>query len=476
MLKTLSSTFLGKKHSLPKDLVINNKTIQTIRLVEEGTYSTSNPVVTPTHCFKYLAKDVKTEEFYTLKCLLIPEDHLMDKMDRELEILKALGGKDGISNFYGSVVQPPTKGSKFANLFLLIEHSPETLDMHVKKRIETKLPIPEGEIYSMFLDICHGVEHLHGCDPPIIHRDLRLEHVILTDGHCKLIDFSHSTTKVYRLENSMEIDLAAVDIETSTKLIFRSPEMCDLYAKKAIDTKSDIWALGCLLFRLCFNRVPFNESREVTKMIMNGIWITPDYPKYSHKLYDLLRKILVVDSVMRPDIGEVIDLVTHTAKWHFENILKPVELKSTQRKSSEGIKSPRDGLKALFSLSFKKTDPLISPRNELLSPSPRSDRSDNVNALVSPRDIRPVSKSMIMRLPTVESTDGKHVLNLQNSTVITPHNKPLPTIPSPRPLPNLPVTSPRDDKPMLDQEPRDSKHDSVVSVVQVEDINENTDL
>lgn len=36
--------------------------------------------------------------------------------------------------------------------------------------------------------------------------------------------------------------------------------MVDLYMGKTITTKADIWALGCLLYKLCFFTLPFGES------------------------------------------------------------------------------------------------------------------------------------------------------------------------------------------------------------------------
>ena len=47
---------------------------------------------------------------------------------------------------------------------------------------------------------------------------------------------------------------------------------------KSITTKSDIWALGCLLYKLCFFCLPFGES---TLAIQNGNFTFPDSSKYS---------------------------------------------------------------------------------------------------------------------------------------------------------------------------------------------------
>ena len=54
--------------------------------------------------------------------------------------------------------------------------------------------------------------------------------------------------------------------------------MIDLYTGKSITTKADIWALGCLLYKLCFFTLPFGES---TLAIQSGNFSFPDNSKYS---------------------------------------------------------------------------------------------------------------------------------------------------------------------------------------------------
>lgn len=87
-----------------------------------------------------------------------------------------------------------------------------------------------------------------------------------------------------------------------TTLSYRSPEMVDLYSGKSITTKSDIWALGCLLYKLCFFSLPFGES---TLAIQNGFFTLPDNSCYSRGVHALIRYMLEPDPEKRPDIFQV---------------------------------------------------------------------------------------------------------------------------------------------------------------------------
>ena len=78
--------------------------------------------------------------------------------------------------------------------------------------------------------------------------------------------------------------------------------MVDLYMGKPISTKADIWALGCLLYKLCFFTLPFGES---TLAIQSGQFTIPDSNRYSKSLTNLIRYMLEPDPDRRPDVYQV---------------------------------------------------------------------------------------------------------------------------------------------------------------------------
>jgi len=101
------------------------------------------------------------------------------------------------------------------------------------------------------------------------------------------------------------------EIRRYTTLAYRSPEMVDLYCGKMITTKSDIWALGCLLYKLCFFSTPFGES---TLAIQNGFFTVPDNSCFSRSLHALVRYMLEPDPDKRPDIFQVSSIAFKLAR------------------------------------------------------------------------------------------------------------------------------------------------------------------
>mgnify|MGYP006112278719 CR=1 FL=1 len=67
------------------------------------------------------------------------------------------------------------------------------------------------------------------------------------------------------------------EITKFTTVQYRAPEMVDLYSGYPIGTKSDIWALGVLLYHLCFFNLPFST----TLSIQTGEVSVPDNSPFS---------------------------------------------------------------------------------------------------------------------------------------------------------------------------------------------------
>lgn len=64
--------------------------------------------------------------------------------------------------------------------------------------------------------------------------------------------------------------------------------MVDVYRKQPIDEKSDIWALGVLLYKLCYYTTPFEEQGQLA--ILNASYRFPSHPAFSDRLKGLIGK------------------------------------------------------------------------------------------------------------------------------------------------------------------------------------------
>ena len=88
-----------------------------------------------------------------------------------------------------------------------------------------------------------------------------------------------------------------------TTPMYRAPEMLDTWSNHSIHTGADIWALGCLLYFLCYGRHPFEDSAKLA--ILNGNYRIPGNDVTHVAFHDLIRQMLVVDPNFRPTISQV---------------------------------------------------------------------------------------------------------------------------------------------------------------------------
>ncbi|RKO84296.1 kinase-like domain-containing protein, partial [Blyttiomyces helicus] len=220
---------------------------------------------------------------------------------------KQLNGHKNIVTYMDSSIATLRHGG--FEVFILMEYC---TGGHLVEFLNTRLTsrLTEPEILTIFSDICEAVAHMHYHSPPIIHRDIKVENVLISTSPSsspspfapaslasvegalptyKLCDFGSATTRIVPSSAPMsarEILAMEEEIGRFTTLQYRAPEICDLYQKKGISEKIDIWALGILLFKLCFFTTPFEDSGKLA--IINVRYTMPTYPAYSKSLLGLI--------------------------------------------------------------------------------------------------------------------------------------------------------------------------------------------
>lgn len=246
----------------------------------------------------FLVKANNSGVRYALKRMYVNNEHDLNVSKREIQIASNLSGHKNIIGYVDSSLTHT--GNGVYEVLLLMPYCRTHVLQIMNGRLQ--LGFSENEVLQIFCDMCEAVSRLHHCQTPIIHRDLKVENILRSDsGHYVLCDFGSATGKVL---NPQVQGVSAVEeeIKKYTTLSYRAPEMVDMYCGKPITTKADIWALGCLLYKLCFFSLPFGES---TLAIQSGNFTIPDNSRYSRGIHCLIRYMLEPDPDKRPDIFQV---------------------------------------------------------------------------------------------------------------------------------------------------------------------------
>ncbi|XP_074849142.1 serine/threonine-protein kinase Nek1 isoform X3 [Carettochelys insculpta] len=155
----------------------------------------------------------------------------------------------------------------------------------------------EDQIMDWFVQICLALKHVH--DRKILHRDIKSQNIFLTkDGTIQLGDFG-----IARVLNST-VELARTCIGTPYYL---SPEICQ---NKPYNNKSDIWALGCVLYEMCTLKHAFeagNMKNLVLKIISGSF--PPVSLHYSYDLRNLLSQLFKRNPRDRPSVNSILEKI-----------------------------------------------------------------------------------------------------------------------------------------------------------------------
>jgi AP2-associated kinase len=237
-----------------------------------------------------MPKPIGGTDIAVLKRVAVPDKEHLANMRTEVETMKKLKGHRPIVTYYDSHASQ-LKGGGY-EVFLLMEfcNGGGLIDF-MNTRLQNRLTEPE--ILKIFSDVAEGVACMHYLKPPLLHRDLKVENVLITttgsSKRFKLCDFGSTAPPRPAATTAAECRLIEDDVQKHTTLQYRSPEMIDVYRKQPIDEKSDIWALGVLLYKLCYYTTPFEAQGQLA--ILNASFKFPAYPVFSDKLKKLIGMI-----------------------------------------------------------------------------------------------------------------------------------------------------------------------------------------
>lgn len=139
-------------------------------------------------------------------------------------------------------------------LYLVMEMvEGRSLSLHLEEM--GRLPVPEA--LKLCISICDGLEHAHA--QGIVHRDLKPSNIVISEsGSPKIVDFG--IAKLPSEEDDQELTKTGVIMGSP---LYMSPEQArgDL-----IDHRSDLYSVGCILFRMLTGRPPFEKSNAMETM------------------------------------------------------------------------------------------------------------------------------------------------------------------------------------------------------------------
>jgi serine/threonine protein kinase len=204
----------------------------------------------------YKAYDKKIKEVVALK-LIRPEisadENTIERFNNELRLARKISHKH-VCRMYDVGQEGPSH-------FITMEYVPGE---DLKRFIRRSGQLTVGKAVSITRQICEGLAEAH--DLGIIHRDLKPQNIMIDEnGNTRIMDFG-----IARFLEGEGMTTQGVMIGTPD---YMSPEQTEL---EGVDQRSDIYALGIILFEMVTGKVPFEGKTPLSVAMKHKNQDPPD--------------------------------------------------------------------------------------------------------------------------------------------------------------------------------------------------------
>ena len=263
-----------------------------------------------------------------LKRVIVPDKTSLNTLRAEVDAMKLLRNNRHVVSYIDSHAAKATLHNGSYEVFVLMEYCERGgLIDFMNTRLQNRLHV--SEILQIMCQVTQGVAAMHALQPPLIHRDIKIENVLISaNNEYKLCDFGSVCGVIRPPRNPQELSYVKQDILKNTTAQYRPPEMVDIFRGLPINEKSDIWALGIFLYKLCYYTTPFEKGGEPA--ILNGQFEFPLYPDYSKQLRNLICKLLAQNPSQRPNVFQLLKQIAN-----MQNVPYPIQdIQAVQRPSN----------------------------------------------------------------------------------------------------------------------------------------------
>jgi len=163
-------------------------------------------------------------------------------------------------------------------LYMVMDYVPGT---PLRKLIRSGLS--HASINAIAMDLCRALQAAHGAG--FVHRDIKPENLLIDrDGRAILTDFG-----VVKLVGQAEHTRLTRTGITLGSLPYMSPEQCQA---KAVDHRSDLYGVGCLLFEMLEQRPPYPGKNPIEVATQHLTEPPPDLSQATALYQPLVKRLM----------------------------------------------------------------------------------------------------------------------------------------------------------------------------------------
>jgi len=192
----------------------------------------------------YLARDLKHERSVAIKLLHpdLAESLGSERFLREIRLAAALTHPHILPLF--------DSGEALGRMFYVM---PNADGQSLRDRLDAVKQLPIDEAVRIAIEVADALDYAHRRG--VVHRDIKPENIMLHDGHALVADFGIGKAVLAAATEGAE-GLTQVGVTVGTPA-YMSPEQA---AGDTVDGRSDLFALGCMLYEMLTGEQPFTAA------------------------------------------------------------------------------------------------------------------------------------------------------------------------------------------------------------------------
>ena len=197
----------------------------------------------------YLARDLKHDRLVAIKVLRAELAHVLgpERFLREIEIAARLQHPLILPVFDSGAEGSADDGTAQCLWYAMPFIAGESL----RGRLDRERQLPVDEAVRIAGEVAQALACAHA--QGVVHRDIKPENILLSDGHAIIADFGIARA----LDATVSTRLTETGLALGTP-VYMSPEQAA--GEAGIDGRSDIYALGCVLYEMLAGQPPFTGS------------------------------------------------------------------------------------------------------------------------------------------------------------------------------------------------------------------------
>jgi len=153
----------------------------------------------------------------------------------------------------------------------------------LQERLEAEVQLPIDEAVAIAAEVAEGLDYAHR--QGVIHRDIKPGNILLSEGHALIADFGIARA----IGAASESEVVATGLAVGTPN-YMSPEQATADAN--VDGRSDIYALGCVLYEMLAGEPPFGGPTPQVIMARKAVEEAPNVRSVRGRIPEALEACL----------------------------------------------------------------------------------------------------------------------------------------------------------------------------------------